>query len=208
MDKIICAGKNFLEHARELGDAVPESPVLFLKPPSVLRVAADWGETLAARIPRDRGEVHFECEIALRLSEGGSDLSVAEARSRIEAVTLGLDLTLREVQGAAKRAGHPWTLAKVFADAAVLGPWIPVADIPGWLDEPFSFLLDGQKRQEARGREMRFPPAELVSFASRAFPLCRGDVLFTGTPAGVGPVRAGQRGTLEWGARRFDVLWS
>src|SRR5688500_1437384 len=104
MDKIVCVGKNYLDHARELGDAVPEKPVLFLKPPSTLVQARRWGDVLKIGLPQGKGEIHFETEIILRVGKRGS----------IDAVTIGLDLTLRTLQAKLKQAGHPWTLAKVF----------------------------------------------------------------------------------------------
>src|SRR5687767_5843679 len=98
MDKIICVGKNYREHARELGDAVPDKPVLFLKPPSVAMSIAGVGDSVMAPLPRDRGAVHHECEIVVRLGRGGSNLSLADAHAAIDAWTLGLDMTLRDVQ--------------------------------------------------------------------------------------------------------------
>jgi 2-keto-4-pentenoate hydratase/2-oxohepta-3-ene-1,7-dioic acid hydratase in catechol pathway len=212
MDKIICVGKNYIEHARELGDAVPDKPVLFLKPPSVLRTAAAWGDTLELKAPRDRGELHHECEIVLRLARGGSDLTAEQAAAAIGSVSLGLDMTLRTVQAKLKKAGHPWTVSKVFADAAVVGPALPAGELQGRLDARFSFALAGQVRQSGRGTEMTLSPVEVVQYISQCFPLCEGDLIYTGTPAGVGPVEPGQVGTLSWelpgGELAYHVRWS
>ena len=197
MDKIVGVGKNYAEHARELGDAVPERPVLFLKPPSVLRTSAGWEKETALVCPRDRGELHFECEIVLRLAD----------RATIDAVTLGLDMTLRSEQLALKKAGHPWTTAKVFPDAALIGPFIAIGDFADYLDTEFTFALDGKVRQRARGLQMLTQPKELLAYIGSRFPLCPGDVVFTGTPCGVGPVTAGSRGELAWGDRRFSVAF-
>src|SRR5690349_9010442 len=100
MDKIICVGKNYLEHAKELAEAVPEKPVLFMKPPSVLVSASARDEAVSVLLPRGRGNVHHECEIVLLLDENG----------QAKAVTLGLDMTLRDIQAALKNKGHPWEL--------------------------------------------------------------------------------------------------
>src|SRR5207253_1337210 len=143
----------YAEHAKELGDEVPEKPVVFLKPPSVLR-EAKAGTPLPLRIPRDAGLLHHECEIVIRLSAGGYRLSEAQAEKSIGAVTLGLDMTLRDLQNQLKKEGHPWTPSKVFLDSAVIGPWIPLKDFREYLEQPFSLKVNDELRQEARGKEM------------------------------------------------------
>ncbi|KAK9916305.1 hypothetical protein WJX75_001059 [Coccomyxa subellipsoidea] len=132
-DKLICLGKNYLEHAKELGDAVPDKPVIFLKPPSSAVVASSQQGPVAVQLPRNRGHVHYEAEMLLRLND---DLEV-------DAVSLGLDLTLRELQSELKKKGHPWEIAKAFPNSAVIGPWIDVASFPDFLTTEFSFKLDG-----------------------------------------------------------------
>ena len=189
MDKIICIGKNYLEHAKELGDAVPKDPVVFLKPPSVSLSVLSEKEKVRVKLPQGRGMIHYECEIILKLN----------ARAEIEAVSLGLDLTLRDLQSELKKKGLPWEAAKVFSGSAIIGPWIPVAQFLNYFDAPFQFSLDGKVVQRARGREMRFSPQECIEYIHSLFPICQGDVLFTGTPAGVGPVCPGQQGDLRWG---------
>ena len=190
MDKVICVGKNYFEHARELGDEVPAKPVLFLKPPSVVaQLKGDQRAPLVVVLPSSRGSVHYECEIVLRVDSHGV----------VDAVTLGLDLTLRDLQTELKKQGHPWEVSKVFAQSAVVGSWISVKDFSHFLSEPFVFLLDGVVRQKGLGREMRFLPEECLKYAHESFPVCAGDLIFTGTPAGVGPVQSGQKGVLQWG---------
>jgi 2-keto-4-pentenoate hydratase/2-oxohepta-3-ene-1,7-dioic acid hydratase in catechol pathway len=206
IDKIICLGKNYAEHARELGDAVPDKPVVFLKPPSVLKVAGN-GETLQVELPPQAGLVHHECEIVLRLNRGGYRLSLAEAEKAIGEVTVGLDMTLRDLQTELKKGGHPWTTSKVFLDSAIIGPWISVGEFPRYLSEPFSLKVDGESRQSARGEQMLFGPAQSVSYLSALFPLVEGDLVFTGTPKGVGPIRAGQKAQLQWGPIAYSVVW-
>jgi 2-keto-4-pentenoate hydratase/2-oxohepta-3-ene-1,7-dioic acid hydratase in catechol pathway len=213
MDKIVCVGKNYLEHARELGDAVPERPVLFLKPPSVLLAAARDGEVLQAPLPRGAGSVHFECEIVLRLTRGGYQLDPAAALTLVETadVSLGLDMTLRERQAELKRRGHPWTTSKVFPGSAIVGPFRPVASCPAYLDAPFSFSVDGAVKQTGRGSEMMLGPDLCLRYISEFFPLLPGDLIFTGTPAGVGAVNPGQRGALRWpavGDLSYEVAWT
>jgi 2-keto-4-pentenoate hydratase/2-oxohepta-3-ene-1,7-dioic acid hydratase in catechol pathway len=207
MEKVVCVGKNYQEHARELGEAMPERPVLFLKPPSIVRVATTPEDVLELRIPRDAGALHHETEIVLRLDKGGYRLDVKEAERIIGAVTIGLDMTLRDRQAAQKKAGHPWTTSKVFPDAAVVGPWRRVSEFPNYLKEKFSFAIDGKLAQEDFGTSMTLSPAECVAYASEFFPLVPGDLIFTGTPAGVGPVSPGQKATLQWGPIQYSVVW-
>lgn len=202
-DKIVCVGKNYVEHAKELGDAVPEKPVLFLKPPSALKSAVAWGATLEARLPEGRGDVHHECEIVLKLGALDSNGSPA-----IEAVTLGLDMTLRSLQSTLKKQGHPWEISKVFADSAIIGPWIPAAEFRKYLEEPFELRINGALRQQGRGSQMSFDPDRILAHAREHFPLLPGDLVFTGTPAGVGEVRDGDLAELSWGERAFSVRFA
>lgn len=118
MDKIICVGKNYLAHAQELGDAVPEKPVLFLKPPSVLKQAFEWNSSLCVTFPSDTA-VQPECELVMRVGQDAYQLTETEAKQIISHVSVGLDMTLRAKQTALKQQGHPWTLAKVFKDSRV-----------------------------------------------------------------------------------------
>jgi len=197
MDKIVCVGKNYPEHAKELGEPVPEKPVIFLKPPSVLKQSRSWSAPLEAQFPKNSGEVHYECEIVLKLG----------ANRAVEAVTLGLDMTLRERQTILKKNGHPWTTGKVFKDAAILAPWILLKEFPTYMGIEFSFAVDGVVKQKGCGNEMRMKPNEILAYVEGFFPLCPGDVIFTGTPAGVGPIGLGQIGTISWGTRNQSVTW-
>jgi acylpyruvate hydrolase len=207
VDKIICVGKNYAEHAAELGDAVPEKPVIFLKPPSVLRQAQSWGVTLESDLPPGESMVHHECEIVLRLDKGGYRLSLAEAQQCIGAVTLGLDMTLRDRQTLLKKNGHPWTISKVFPDSAFVGPWIPLKEFSDYLEVPFHFEVGTEIRQVGKGKEMIFGPAQCVALASEFFPVCPGDCLFTGTPKGVNRIVANQTGRLVWKHFHYSVHW-
>ena len=189
MDKIICLGKNYLDHAKELGEAVPEKPVLFLKPPSsaiFIENASEWTEVV---LPRSKGSVHFETEIVVQL---GPDY-------QISAMTLGLDLTLRDLQADLKKKGHPWEISKVFLGSAIIGPWIEASRFSSYLEEKFVFVLDGQVKQTGQGSEMRLSPQRCIQYAKEYFPLQAKDAVFTGTPAGVGPVIPGQKSELLWG---------
>ena len=209
MDKIVCVGKNYLDHIKELGGPIPEKPVLFIKPPSVLRAARVKGDRVALRLPPGFTEAHYECEIVVRIGRDGYQMTVDEAEDAIASVTLGLDMTLRDLQTKLKQQGHPWEAAKTFLDSAVVGPWVQIKDFPKYLDEPFSLSVDGEVKQQGLGSQMTLKPEECVAYASQHFPLRSGDLIFTGTPAGVGPVRVGQVAELTWGDRvRFSASWS
>ncbi len=183
MDKIICAGKNYLDHAAEMQEGIPERPVLFLKPPSVLRVCADWHDVLTMHLPHLQDEIHYECELVFQIK-----------KQELVAVTLGLDMTNRTLQRQAKQNSGPWTLGKVFKDAACIGPWLPIP--PQQTELYFEFFLNDVLKQKASAGNMRMSPAELLAYAAVYFPICDGDLLFTGTPAGVGQVQVGDHARL------------
>ena len=188
-DKIVCVGKNYLQHAKELGDAIPKAPVLFNKPPSVgIQVSADQTSKIALPAP-DRGSCHYETEIVLRMGEHGQPA----------AVSLGLDLTLRDLQRHLKDNSLPWEIAKCFPSSIVVGPWLDLSSFPEYLDTEFSFSLDSEVRQQGRGRDMQWQPDFLIQYISGCFPLLPGDLLFTGTPHGVGPLQKGQTAEVKWG---------
>lgn len=207
IDKIVCVGKNYLDHAMELGDNVPEKPVLFLKPPSVLKQVAQWGAEVQLEYPNEEAHVQPECEIVLCVGSDGYRMNQMEATRAISAVTLGLDMTLRTLQSQLKKQGHPWTTAKVFKDAAVIGPWLPYPSFAHYLEEDFALTINGQLRQAAKGRNMMMLPEDLLVYISHFFPLQKGDLIFTGTPAGVSDVVVGDIATLRWGQNQYSVRW-
>jgi len=198
--RIFCIGRNYAEHAKEMGNALPPEPVVFMKPPTSLVE----GGRLA--LPRERGAVHHEMELVLALGQEARDLSPEAALGLIAGVTLGLDLTLRDEQARLKQAGAPWELAKAFDGSAVVGRFAAA---------PFKFDLqaldmlctvNGKPRQRGNTRDMLFPIPAILSFLSRRWRLLPGDLVYTGTPAGVGPLRPGDRveitslplGTFGW----------
>jgi 2-keto-4-pentenoate hydratase/2-oxohepta-3-ene-1,7-dioic acid hydratase in catechol pathway len=182
MDKVICVGKNYLKHAQELGDAVPENAIIFFKPPST--VCQITASTERSKIIWPRGEVHHEVELVFRLSERSGTWAFSE-------YTIGLDMTLRDIQSQLKKDGQPWERAKVFKNAAVVGPWRPVGDLAALLNAEFSLDINGKQVQVGFGRDMRFSPENVLRDLTKWLPLKEGDLLFTGTPEGVGPVQRG-----------------
>jgi 2-keto-4-pentenoate hydratase/2-oxohepta-3-ene-1,7-dioic acid hydratase in catechol pathway len=191
--RIFCIGKNYGEHIKELGGKTPEEPVVFMKP--VSNIVAP-GETL--RMPRHGNLLHHEVEVVLLIGRAGQDISKANALSHIAGVTLGLDLTLRDVQVRLKKTGLPWELSKSFEQSAPLG--IFKAYDPDSIDlKNFSFTcsVNDVLRQEGNTRDMLFPITSLIHTLSRWWTLQPGDIVFTGTPAGVGPLKAGDRVEID-----------
>ncbi len=176
---IYCVGRNSAAHAREMGArpaAAGEEPVVFLKPTSAW-VAAPGPIVVPAGI----GELHHEAELVLRIGPGGQP----------DALALGLDLTDRARQAAAKQAGLPWAAAKGFRGSAAVGPWVPLAAAPPLDRLRFTLHVDGVLRQQGDTRDMLHPVPRLLAWLQRWFGLCAGDLVFTGTPEGVGPLQAG-----------------
>ncbi|MBF0440849.1 MAG: fumarylacetoacetate hydrolase family protein [Oligoflexales bacterium] len=209
MDKIICLGKNYLEHAKELGDKVPEKPVIFLKPPSTLCQISKSGAHAVITLPgRARDcELHHEIEIVLRIGRDGENIEMADALSYVDSVTIGLDMTLRDVQVKLKNEGHPWEICKVFPDSAIVGPFVRLCDFPDWDKIDFSLAVNSQKRQSGGVREMMMSPVQAICYASSFFKLCAGDLLFMGTPPGVGRIFPGNRADLVWNSLSYSVEW-
>lgn len=208
MDKIICVGKNYLDHAEEMQEAIPELPLLFLKPPSVLKTASQWDETVLLQLPNQHDEFHYECELVFKVKADGSSLKELKFEEAFSHVSIGLDMTNRTLQAQAKKAGAPWTTGKVFQDAAVIGPWLKISDFD-IKNLAFSFVLNDQIKQNGNSHEMRMDPLELLTYASEFFPVCAGDLLFTGTPKGVGPIKGGDKGRIILNQQyQYAVSWT
>ncbi|GEK73219.1 MULTISPECIES: fumarylacetoacetate hydrolase family protein [Halomonas] len=186
LGKIVCVGRNYAEHARELDNPVPSEPLLFIKPATS---AVSLEEAIDA--PFARGEVHFETELALLVGETLKDVGAAEAERAIVGIGLALDLTLRDVQGKLKEKGHPWEVAKGFDGACPMSAFLPLGEVPNWSALAFTLAVDGEERQHGHGADMLFPVPDLVAEMSRHFTLEPGDVVLTGTPAGVGELPRG-----------------
>lgn len=147
--------------------------VLFNKPFSACVCATSSGDTVNVSLPTGRGVVHFETEIVLQVGPANT----------ISDVTLGLDLTLRDVQKGLKQNGHPWEIGKVFPGSAVIGPWHSLAG-KNYLDQEFTLHIDSELRQKGVGRDMRLKPIDTIKFIQQFYEVCEGDLIFTGTPAG------------------------
>lgn len=190
--KIACVGKNYLEHARELGDAVPEKPVIFLKPSSSIIFS---GEKII--YPEFSKSLHYETELVLLIGKTGKKIPASQAFNYIEAYTVGLDMTLRDLQSEAKRLGHPWTISKCFDTSTVLGEFVPASEIPHPNSLDIKLWVNGELKQDDNTSNMIFKVEEIVEYLSYYFTLEEGDIIFTGTPKGVGEVKIGDNLVAE-----------
>jgi acylpyruvate hydrolase len=186
--KIVCVGRNYAEHAKELGNEIPEKPVIFLKPASALTHSR--GKIIHPSFSKD---MHHEVELVLLIGKTNKDANNAEAEDAIIGYGVGLDMTLRDIQNELKKKGHPWTIAKCFDTSAVVSDFILKSDYKLTLDEEISLSVNGQIRQKEKLNKMLFNPAEIVEYISSLMTLEEGDLIFTGTPAGVGKVEMGDK---------------
>lgn len=201
--KIICVGRNYADHAKELGNAIPENPVLFIKPPSSL-IGLDtgiaWNQAL--------GECHFECELCLRIdSPLSQETDPKVALQAVGAVTLGLDLTLRDVQNQLKSKGEPWERAKAFDGSCVLGEWVDASEITDWHDIKLTFVQNDLVKQQGNTVDMLFDVAAILLDISQVFRLEVGDVIMTGTPKGVGALHPKDKLTMKLETQQGQHEW-
>jgi len=184
--KIVCVGRNYVAHARELGNEVPSDPVIFIKPATALS-----SPDTPFSIPSFSNEIHYECELVLRIAKPVRQLKKEETLSCIDAITAGIDFTARDLQQQLKEKGLPWEKAKAFDGAAVVGTWMPIDQFPNKKDIHFCLYKNRVIVQQASTAQMIFDFETLLSHISMYFTLEPGDLVFTGTPAGVGPVEPG-----------------
>lgn len=190
--KIVCVGRNYSEHAKELGNEVPEKPLVFLKPASALIFSGD-----KIRYPSFSNEMHHEVELVLLIGKKIKDANLKEAEDAIEAYGVGLDMTLRDIQTKLKEKGHPWTIAKGFDTSAVVSDFISKKEYTLTLNERIILSVNGVKRQDDLLNKMIFSPAEIVEYISSLMTLEEGDLIYTGTPAGVSKVIPGDKIHVE-----------
>ena len=188
LGKILCVGRNYAAHAKELNNPIPSAPIVFLKP-STSAVPLDQPFS----IPNNQGEVHHELELALLIGQPLSNCDEETGRNAVVGIGLALDLTLRDVQNRLKEKGHPWEVAKAFDGACPMTPFKPVQGLPDHHDLMFTLERNGKVQQHGRTGDMIFNIGQLLSFMSKHFTLNPGDVVLTGTPAGVGPLVSGDQ---------------
>lgn len=184
--KIFCVGRNYSEHAKELGSDVPDEPVIFMKPKSAL-----LQPHTPFYYPEFTNELHYECELVLRISKNGKYIQEKFASKYYDAVTAGIDFTARDIQNELKDKGLPWEKAKAWDNSAVIGKWIPLANIKDRKNINFSLQKNKEVVQEGNAKDMLFDFDYIISYISNYFSINIGDLVFTGTPKGVGEVVVG-----------------
>ncbi|MBM5572294.1 MULTISPECIES: fumarylacetoacetate hydrolase family protein [Deefgea] len=192
INNIFCVARNFVAHAAEMGSVIASEPVVFIKPNSAVLQSG-----VPIVLPTWSDNVHHELELVVAIGEGGKHIAVADALRHVAGYALGLDLTARDVQAAAKKTGSPWTLAKGFDGAAVLTQFVAAAGIDP-TQQQFTLHINGELRQLADTRLMAFDVATLIAWISSKFTLQPGDLIYTGTPEGVGQIQRGDELLLTW----------
>ncbi|WP_250657025.1 fumarylacetoacetate hydrolase family protein [Alkalimarinus coralli] len=186
LGKVVCVGRNYAEHAKELNNPVPATPILFIKPATT---AVPLSESVV--LPKDKGDTHYEAELAVLIGKQLTNADVNDITGAIAGYGLGLDLTLRDLQSELKQKGHPWEIAKSFDGACPLSAFLR----PELIKEPsnieYRLKIDGELRQHGRTIEMITAVTPLIAYISKHFTLMPGDVVLTGTPAGVGVLKPG-----------------
>jgi 2-keto-4-pentenoate hydratase/2-oxohepta-3-ene-1,7-dioic acid hydratase in catechol pathway len=183
---IYCIGRNYVAHAKELGNEVPTSPVIFMKPSTAL---LNKGEQLT--IPNFTKDLHYEAELVLRVNKVAKKVKNANVMDYCDAISVGIDFTARDVQNDLKAKGLPWEKAKAFDDSAVIGEWIPLTE--DMFENPFHYSMtqNGNTVQEGDSSLMIYGLPQIIESITEFFTLYPDDLIYTGTPAGVGPTHKG-----------------
>lgn len=192
VNKVVCIGRNYLDHIQEMNSVISEAPLLFMKPRAAM---CDMRQPVV--IPSTKGDCHNELEIAVLLKSPLKNASEEEVYSAIWGLGLGLDLTLREVQTLLKEQGQPWERAKSFDRSAPLTGFVPISRFDDLEDVKFSLSINGETRQQGHTALMLHKIIPLIAHMSSEFALDAGDVILTGTPKGVGPLRHGDNIEVE-----------
>jgi len=186
--KIICIGRNYAAHARELKNEVPDKPIIFLKPDTAL-----LKDNKPFFIPEWATEIHYETEVVYKISKNGKYIAEEFASNYFNEISLGIDFTERNLQNELKAKGLPWELSKSFDGSAVISHFIKSSEIENLKDIQFRLEKNGEIVQNAHTTEMIFPIEKIISFVSQYITLRAGDLIYTGTPQGVGPVKKGDQ---------------
>ena len=179
--KIFCVGRNYADHAKELGNAIPEEPVIFMKPKTALMQS-----NAPFYYPEFSNELHYEAEVVLRICKNGKYVDESLAEEYYDAFTIGIDFTARDIQAELKKKGLPWEKAKAWDNSAIIGKWIPFT--PELREQPIHFSLQKNKETVQSGdtTDMIFSFNYIIAHISQYFSVNIGDLIYTGTPAGVG----------------------
>jgi fumarylpyruvate hydrolase len=188
--RIYCVGRNYEEHAKEMGFTGREAPFFFLKPTDALVFVAD-GETGQMPYPSLTQNLHHEIELVVAIGKGGRDIPASEAMSHVYGYAVGLDMTRRDLQGEMKKQGRPWCIGKGFDHSAPMGPITKAADAGSVEHAEISLDVNGQTRQKSSTEQLMWKIPEIIEHLSAAWELQPGDLIFTGTPEGVAAVKSG-----------------
>ena len=186
--KIMCIGRNYADHARELQNPVPERPLVFMKPSSALLV-----NNKPLYYPDFTKDLHHEVEIVLKITRNGRHVQPEFAHRFYDSVAIGIDFTARDLQSELKAKGHPWEIAKGFDGSAAISQFVPLAELKDSENIHFSLTKNGETVQRGITKDLLFSFDTLIAYLSIFFKLQVGDYIYTGTPAGVGPVQIGDR---------------
>ncbi len=198
--KIIAIGRNYAAHAKELNHPLPQSPVIFLKPDtSYLKNGEDF------YLPDYSSSIEYEVELIIKISKEGKHIDEKYASLYYEEISVGIDLTARDLQNSLKDQGLPWELCKAFDHSAPMGEFRKKSLFPNIQDVPFSLQVNGKQVQKGNSSDMIFGVDFLISFISKRITLKKGDIIMTGTPEGVGPIKIGDRLEAYLGNERVLV---
>lgn len=186
--KIIAIGRNYAAHAQELNNPVPQTPVIFLKPDTAL-----LKDNKPFYIPEFSSDIHYELEVVLKICKEGKHVAEKFAPNYYEEIGLGIDFTARDIQERHKEKGLPWELAKAFDHSAVVSNFVPKTQIEDLYNLPFELKLNGESRQNGNTSNILFSFEKIIAFVSQYITLKKGDLIFTGTPEGVGQVKQGDK---------------
>lgn len=181
--KIICVGRNYAKHAKELKNEIPSEPVIFIKPDTALLPKKN-----PFFYPAFSKDVHYEVELVVKINKMGKKIQPKFAHKYYNEISVGIDFTARDLQKQLKEKGLPWEKAKAFDSSAPVGKFVPLSNFQSIDDISFSLKINGENKQEGNSKNMLFKVNELITYISSFITLKKGDLLFTGTPEGVGPV--------------------
>jgi acylpyruvate hydrolase len=182
--KIICIGKNYSDHVKEMGNSISKSPIFFLKPNSALLPKRN-----PFFIPNFSNEIHYEVELVYKIKKVGKSIDQSFSKNYYSEIGLGIDFTARDLQEECKKNGHPWEIAKSFDQSALVSE--NFMDLNSLNKLNFSLLKNGEIVQESNANKMIFNIDQIISYVSNYMTLKTGDLIFTGTPSGVGPIKIG-----------------
>ncbi len=184
--KIFCIGRNYADHAKELNNPIPTEPIIFMKPLTAMMVG-----NKPLYFPDFTNDLHYDGEIVLRVCKNGRSVQPEFAHRYYDSIAFGIDFTARDLQDKLKQKGQPWEIAKGFDRSAPISPWIPIEEIKDRNDIHFQLKKNGEVVQDGHTRDLIFNFDTLICHISRYFTVQKSDLIFTGTPAGVGPVQIG-----------------